>query len=323
MTAGSIEYEWGAFCDGVIGASHQRSGLPSQDSYDWYPKQLGRFGSSVVMIVSDGHGSAKCFRSGDGSKIATKRTKDTIKNLLHRSEFINSDLSTIKRQLDERLPRDLVQNWINAVDQELSEKPFKDEEFTRLEAKEGPLASKKVREHPRLAYGATLLIVFISQTFIHILQLGDGDILTVSDNGEVSRPLPKDDRLIANETTSLSQDFAWQEFRSSFIPLAGSPPALILVSSDGYSNSFRDEEGFLSVGRDILYMIRTDGPKIVRCNLREWLREASQSGSGDDISLGVIYRKDAVQPIELHDLSAIEAEAKNCLDVPLEDISKP
>jgi len=311
---------WGAFGVSVRGASHQRSGLPNQDSIQWYPRRPGRYGPPLVMVVSDGHGSAKSFRSDVGSEIAAKRTRETVRQLL-KSEIVSSHPSIIKRLIDERLPRDLVQNWRKAVDKHISENPFKDDEFARLEKKEGILACKKVQENPYLAYGATLLVVLISKNFIYFLQLGDGDILIVTDNGEVIRPLPKDDRLIANETTSLSQRLAWQEFRSSFIPLADFPPALILLSSDGYSNSFRDEESFLKVGRDFLDLMQNEGSKMVWYNLHNWLHEASQLGSGDDISLGVIYRKDVVQPVDVNNLDAESAEVDNCLDAPLEDNS--
>lgn len=320
MSTEPTESLWSAFGLSVRGASHQRSGLPNQDSISWYPRQPGRYGPLLVMVVSDGHGSAKCFRSDIGSEIATKQTKETLRKLF-KSDIIFSDPSLLKKLIDERLPRDLVRNWCKAVNRHLSENPFKNEEFARLEEIEGLLSCEKVRENLYIAYGATLLVVSIFKNFICILQLGDGDILTVSENGEVNRPLPRDDRLIANETTSLSQHLAWQEFRSTFIPLAGSLPMLILVSSDGYSNSYRDEDGFLSVGRDILDLMRTQGPQMVRGSLPGWLDETSKLGSGDDISLGIIYRKDAFKPIDSHILYAKEAEAENCLDSPVEDKS--
>jgi len=320
MTENQNEHIWGAFGQTIRGAAHERNDLPNQDSIHWFPKQPGKYGPPLVMIVSDGHGSAKSFRSDIGADIATRRTRETIMQLL-KSEIITSDLSMIKRLLDERLPRDVVINWAKAIEKHLKENPFTEKELARLEEKEGPAACKNVQDQPKIAYGATLLIVLLSSSFIHILQLGDGDIFSVSDTGEVTRPLLKDERLIANETTSLSQDKAWQEFRSSFIPLAGSPPALILLSSDGYSNSFKDEESFLKVGKDILDLMRTEGPRMVRCSLSDWLKDASQSGSGDDISLGIIYREDAVQPIEYLDLPQQEMDSEECSNEFIEDNS--
>ncbi len=41
-------------------------------------------------------------------------------------------------------------------------------------------------------------------------------------------------------------------------------------------------------------MMRTDGIKSVEDNLEIWLADASTAGSGDDVTLGIICRDDAV-----------------------------
>ena len=100
--------------------------------------------------------------------------------------------------------------------------------------------------------------------------------------------MPKDERLIANETTSLCSDQAWNEVRVKFQALAGAPPALILAATDGYANSYRDEASFQQVARDLWEMIRDEGIEPVQSNLKHWLNEASQQGSGDDITVGIL-----------------------------------
>ncbi|HVG20881.1 MAG TPA: protein phosphatase 2C domain-containing protein, partial [Blastocatellia bacterium] len=87
---------------------------------------------------------------------------------------------------------------------------------------------------------------------------------------------------------------AWSDFRFSFQTLVGPPPALILLSTDGYANSFVSEEAFLKVGKDLLEMARADGLEKVNANLEAWLSEASEGGSGDDVTLAVICRADAL-----------------------------
>jgi hypothetical protein len=64
----------------------------------------------------------------------------------------------------------------------------------------------------------------------------------------------------------------------------------VLLCTDGYSNSFRTDSGFLKVGTDLLEMMEKDGPESVESNLEEWLEEASRLGSGDDVTLGVLFR---------------------------------
>jgi hypothetical protein len=72
-------------------------------------------------------------------------------------------------------------------------------------------------------------------------------------------------------------------------------PALILVSTDGYANSFGSEADFRKVGSDLLDLLRNDGLDKVNANLDAWL-EASRSGSGDDVTLGCLFRRDSVAP---------------------------
>ncbi len=145
-------------------------------------------------------------------------------------------------------------------------------------------------DDPLRAYGATLLAALITPRYLLLLQLGDGDIFIVDSAGRVGRPpLPNDPRLIANQTTSLCGATAWQDVRSYFQPLTARPPALVMLATDGYSNSFADENGFYSAAADLLEAIRTQGSHQTRIQLPGWLRATSKAGSGDDISVGLAY----------------------------------
>jgi serine/threonine protein phosphatase PrpC len=266
--------EWQVVGQSVRGAAHERNGLPNQDAIRWLPS-AGR-GSSVVLAVADGHGSARYPRSHTGANIAV----DVATGLI--VEFLNSqagadNLSLIKDTTEEWLPRTLVRNWTAAVAENLKAEPLSPDETTSVgQADES------------VAYGATLLAAAVTERFAIYLQLGDGDILTVSDRGIVTRPLSRDDRLFGNETTSLCAPEAWRDFRVNFQPLTQSRPALILLSTDGYPNSFRDEAGFFKVGSDILNLIREDGLASVNDNLAGWLSDSTRAGSGDDVTLGII-----------------------------------
>ncbi len=63
---------------------------------------------------------------------------------------------------------------------------------------------------------------------------------------------------------------------------------MILISTDGYSNSFRTEAGFLAIGSDYLNMVRQSGLMCVSDQLEGILANTSRGGSGDDISLGIL-----------------------------------
>ena len=123
--------------------------------------------------------------------------------------------------------------------------------------------------------------MLLTSDYVLYVQLGDGDILCVADDGSTARPLPPDDRQFGNETLSLCSPGhaggkyrpssgpvgAWGDFRVRVQPLDQGTPALILVSTDGYANSFRTEADFLKVGSDLLDIMRGQGPDFVRQEL--------------------------------------------------------
>jgi serine/threonine protein phosphatase PrpC len=283
--------EWRVIGETVPGASHLRAGLPNQDAI-LQVRESGR-GLPVIVSVSDGHGSDKCFRSHRGSRFAVRIAARLLVEFLDERRAA-PDPAEVEGELRGRVPREFVRQWRAAVEADLKARPFTAEELRTLEEKDGARARKLVEQNPPLAYGATSLSVAVGETFVVYLQLGDGDILTVSDAGEVAKALPDDERLFANETTSLCTPDAESNFRARVQGLTSTPPALILISTDGYVNSFSDEEGFLRVGSDLLEMMRAEGFDSINSSLRGWLEEATRAGSGDDTTLGVICRMDAL-----------------------------
>lgn len=262
---------WRIFGDSVRGASHVRQNLPNQDAINWFPGQ-GQ-GLPLILAVSDGHGSAKCIRSDRGAEFAVDAAIKTLKCLIER-QAEGESLSALKRWAEEQGTQRMIQAWRTAVEADIRDDPL-------------PAAVDK----PLLAYGATLLAVLAAETFLMYWQLGDGDILTLADNGEIQRPVPPDDRLIANETTSLCAKDAWKDFRFRFQQITDAPPQLILLATDGYANSFKHEAGFLQVAADFGELIRAEGLDYVERQLPVWLNEATGLGSGDDITVGVMWRE--------------------------------
>jgi hypothetical protein len=130
----------------------------------------------------------------------------------------------------------------------------------------------------------------VTESFIAFLQVGDGDILYVTKDGKTRRPLPEDSRLVANQTTSLCQPDAANDFRTSVLKKNEKFPELVILSSDGYANSFRSDEDYLMIGGDYLEMLRTSGSDHVAKDLNDILMEASTKGSGDDITVGLLKR---------------------------------
>lgn len=280
---------WRAIGRSVQGASHVRRGTENQDAIGWLP--AGGVGDRVVLAVADGHGSAKNFRSATGAKLA----KDV--GLRIASELVSParlELSLVKHALEEIVPMRIVQDWLELVQADLRESPLSAEELAAVEEHTDAKSRNLVEQHPHIAYGSTLVTALATESFTAFCQIGDGDVLTVSDRGTVGRPVRGDERLIANETTSLCSSEAWRFFR---IAVLGTQAPMILVSTDGFANSFRNDDGFFKFGSDVRRMIETDGIDAVNGKLQAWLTELTKRGSGDDISLGIICRPDVLRRV--------------------------
>ncbi len=297
------QLKWRCLGESVRGASHVRSGLPNQDAIRWFPES--GIGLPLILAVSDGHGSAKSFRSDRGSCFAVETAIKVIQEFFLSSQSSDINFSALKDAAQRLLPPRLVNEWRKAVnkdlglsendEEKLTNKPnFTDEEKKILVDKDGEAAWQAVENNYFLAYGATVLAVLVTEFFIVYIQLGDGDILEVDSKGNTTRPLERDPNLIANETTSLCMNKAWNEFQVHLEQYPkGTPkqmPALILVSTDGYSNSFSTDEGFFKIGQDYRQMFKSNLTEEVRQKLEGFLQETSEKGSGDDITLGMIKR---------------------------------
>jgi hypothetical protein len=273
---------WDVIGASVRGATHIRTKVPNQDAIAWYAPAHRE--DCLILAISDGHGAPRYVRSHKGAKFAVKLAVEILQEFAAEENAV-VELSTLPDHADGRLPRTLVRSWQSAVRHDLAAHPFTEEE-ERVLAEQ----ARKSDDDAVRAYGATLLAALITPQYLLLLQLGDGDILVVDSAGRVSRPpMPEDPRLIANQTTSLCGPTAWQDMRAYFQAFTARPPALVMLATDGYSNSFANEQGFTSAATDILESIRSLGSHQTRVQLPGWLRATSKAGSGDDISVAVAY----------------------------------
>lgn len=278
--AGPGAREWRALGASVRGTQHVRRGLPNQDALAWRPATGG--GVDVSLAVADGHGSARHFRSGAGAALAAGIAADF---LLAQAGALSLDWSGVSRLSAQNWPHALTRRWAEAVSLHLGTHPYDDEERAKARADGDDVAS---------AYGTTLLGVLATPHFLVHLQIGDGDMLAVSEEGEVSRPLPADPRCLGVSTASLCASDARHQFRARFQALTGAGPALLLAATDGYGVSFAQEEAFAQAGADFLRLLRAEGPEAVQSRLPDWLRETSEAGSGDDVTVALLYRPSAL-----------------------------
>ena len=264
---------WKTIVSSVKGASHIRVGLPNQDSVNIQQNIPNKL--PIIIAVADGHGSKRSFRSERGSNYAIKVAINTLNEFILNTQNLEN-FSSIKRIAEEQLPQEIVKRWRLVIEHDLDENPLSEHENEQV-----------TDSNEIIAYGTTLLVAVITNSFLMFLQIGDGDILILTEKNSVERPIPRDKRLLANETTSLCSENAWRDFFCSFIPLTDNIPSLIMLSTDGYSNSFVQEEDFEKVVSDIHELINNKGIAYVQEQLEGWLNESSEKGSGDDITVGI------------------------------------
>lgn len=243
----------------VIGAKHVREGRPCQDAI----RIAEANGTCLAAAIADGHGSS--IHAEAGSQLAVELTTEAL--LAFASGLTaeqRADARAVHTFAQDPLRRQLVREWIARV---------------RVEAGSESVELKD--------FGTTLLFVLLLPELVLVGQLGDGDILIVDHKGAVSRPLPSDPT-IGEETLSLCLPDAATSMRVLAIPNPRHE-SLLLLSTDGYSKSYPNDEEFEQIGPDYLQLVRELGISGVEESLHDFLTAVTKAGSGDDIAFLVVH----------------------------------
>ena len=279
--------QWTALCSSTRGNWHETTGQKNQDSVRAIPGPRG----SVLLAVSDGHGGAHSFRSDRGSALAVDCALRLLRSFLLRLGP-RAPLNRVRQQMQTAWTHQIVTGWRRAVRADVLANPFSPLDFAAFP--EPPPATPPRGEWPYsayLAYGATLLAAALTPEHVILAQLGDGDILTVTADGSVVRPLARHHEFYQEQSCSLCTHGAAREFQVAVLSRRVHRPALVMLSTDGYANCFGNDEGFFKVGSDLLRYARERGRGFLNAHLGAWLHDSSRDGSGDDISVALGLRR--------------------------------
>jgi len=265
MKSGSNDLGWTAAGAVVRGALHIRQDKPCQDAL-YIPKTADGF---TLACVADGHGSASCPYSDEGAREAVRLAAKLFMDIMEQG--IHDAHSTLTACKDIRLPKQIEAMWYRLTET-LHENKGRGEVYSST------------------LYGTTLLAALATDEFLFALQIGDGDIMLIDTDG-VARHVFPDYVNIGEDTESLCMKDSWQYIKTALIPwdVSGGSP-MVMLSTDGYANSFIDGAGLLKAGADFYEIWQGNGLEHINENLPDWLRESSDKGSGDDISLALIVR---------------------------------
>ncbi|MDD1724011.1 MAG: protein phosphatase 2C domain-containing protein, partial [Methanospirillum sp.] len=274
--------DWRIIADSVTGSSHIRKDRPNQDNGGWYAGS----GYPLIGAVSDGHGGRDYPRSDRGSALGVHAALRVL-------SVYSQDPSVIHSAGMEKICREIVDEWRREVRADIRMFPYEPGEREIItEGRQGQNAPLDPDYELIRPYGSTLLAVVITGEETVFFQLGDGDIIVHAPDGSFFLPIAPDNTLSGNETYSLCTDESWRDFRIARLDYV---PDFIMLSTDGYANSFLDEEGFVTAARDLYSYIYQAanfeaGVRAVGSNLRDWLDTTSRKGSGDDITLLILAR---------------------------------
>lgn len=261
----------------VQGASHVRSGRECQDSL----KKVVLDSGAVILAVADGHGSDSCPYSKTGSFTAVNVFCKILGDYLETYDGQPEMLFTLlKREGDTKIAQEIDVEWKRRILR-----------FHAKSKREMPLDAdgEKDRDAVYRLYGSTLLGLVLTKGFLFAFQLGDGDIVKVSESGVYS--VIEADKILGTETHSLSKAESWKKAVTLIRKREESEkkPVMYMLSSDGLSNSYKNEEEFRKTCADYYALLGEHGVKAVSGQLKTWLQETSELGCGDDITALFAY----------------------------------
>ncbi len=265
------------FGTSVQGMSHIRSNIECQDSY----KKLICDDGTIIMAIADGHGSKKCPFSKTGASIAVnvfcKIMSEYVTNFTGASDTL---LTYLNREGDTKVAR--------AIDAEWKRRVYKNHRDNKRDIPSDK-NDNKILQQVYTKYGTTLLGLMLTKEFIFAFQIGDGSIVFTSEDG--FEPVIEADKILGVETHSLSKMEAWKKAITAVrrIDFQKKLPSMFLMSSDGFANSYKNEDEFVKTCIEYFDMVKQYGVKAVKENLKNWLSETSAMGCGDDITVLIAY----------------------------------
>ena len=251
----------------VIGSSHIKNGTECQD----YSGHL-LLNNACAVVVCDGHGGEKHFRSAVGSALAVSVAQGALQ------AFVSC--AGDSRQI-EQLQKSIIQQWHVEVKEHHDNNDFQADELAHLPPKDQSVLD----EHPEIAYGSTLIAAVLHEGGCFGVQIGDGECVLLTVGGDLVQPIAEDDSIPFNLTTSLCDREAFQNFHNFWYE---GPVAAVMASTDGVRNSFTGEDYFLGFCKSVFVSCR-DNPDTAQAELEGFLPQLTAKGSGDDVSVAVGY----------------------------------
>lgn len=289
--------EYKSFNISQIGASHIKRGTECQDASISFSNE-----DYSIIIVCDGHGGDNYVRSSKGSDIAKEVAFENIKKFIEdfkKIETIEKDKEYYNR-LMYSLKASIILSWNEKVKEDLSKNPFIEDELDKVSegARKRYLNGKP--ENSYGAYGTTIIAVACTENYCFAIQIGDGKCIFINSDGEISQPVPVDDKCFLNVTTSICDEDAIDSFRHIFIKKSESQslPIAVFIGTDGVDDSFQNDQQLYELYRTVLYSFSNTEFEEAYKELENYVPTLSKYGSGDDISIASILAIENIKELD-------------------------
>jgi len=290
---------WTILSASRIGSVHVRDELPLQDAVHTWTD-----GSQAVASVADGHGHKAHFRSDIGSALAAVSAVEELRRVV--GELTDPETAG---DIVTAAATAIVDNWVTKVRHHIDANPFDPADERHAAAINDPMRP----------YGTTLLAAAVSGDLLVVLQIGDGDAVLVTDQGEALRAVADDPDLDGMHTSSLCEPQPLRALRTAVIDTRVEDVALAFLCTDGFGTSRVDAEGWWrQTGEQLVDFGRTRGLDWMREQLPQWLEEPAQIG-GDDTSMVIIARSNlgaGATERPIGPTPTLSAELADTMDVP-------
>ena len=254
-----------------IGNSHVKNGMCCQDKSAYLSSYSYR-----AIIVCDGHGGNKHFRSQIGAETAINICRDIIPHFAKKIKKKANEKQALKE-----LESNLVTKWREAVSLHLMEHPIIDKELVNCSETD----KKEISNDSVIIYGTTIIVAILCKNNLFVFQLGDGNARIITNNG-IERLFKDDATFIMGRTTSLCNREACLNIKDVILPVANIK--CCFISTDGVYNSFSNESFFNTFIEKVFFEVKNNDVHFVINELKEFLPNLTKNGSGDDVSVAIL-----------------------------------
>lgn len=284
------------FCKCVTGAKHKKKDFPCED---YGIKRTTE--TAKIFVVADGHGDSNCIRSNIGSQLICDVACDYLDAFSKEIETSHLEEKLLYSQT-EKLVRHLIlsilSEWNERIIADYKMNPFSEEE---LSAAKNFAEDYREKRNISYAYGSTMIAGLLTEKYLLLLQQGDGRCDVFDSKGDVSQPIPWDDRCLGNATTSLCDEDVVDSCRFFIINIQEKPIIACIAGSDGVEDSFpKSMDKTHSYYRKILKYACENGIDSLEKHLEKELWDLSLNGSSDDVTVCGFIEIDNVKPFLNH-----------------------